>query len=291
MRIILVIIIAFVVNSCHRRLPLDTSIKHYSTEGNPALVIVSENNNSLGGGLLEIGFESYRDDAQIILADVFGVTSSELDDLSLNQIIDQFGEDWQINEIIKIASASYNKIISLTDDHASGFALLDNLEYLKDGGYDIDLIFNLHGSSESIWFSDQSYNIVDFTSQLVEKDICIRSLYQTCCFGSDMIDEWEEIDIMAVNGAFENNSLAMFSPIFFIENWLNGFTFDEAVQLAYQMEIDKIKSYNSVLPIMQYLINDEIIEESKQITGGIDRNLLWIYFPLIGQETVSQFNF
>ena len=46
-----------------------------------------------------------------------------------------------------------------------------------------------------------------------------------------------------------------------------------------QMEIDKIKSYSSVLPVLHYLINDEIIEESRQITGGLDHNLLWIYYP------------
>ena len=96
--------------------------------------------------------------------------------------------------------------------------------------------FFLHGSSQSICFYYKSYSIVDFTSRLKENNIHIRSLYQTCCFGSEMINDWEAIDILSVNGSYRENSLSIFSPVFFNDNWINGLTYQDAVQNAYQME-------------------------------------------------------
>ncbi|NQT27148.1 hypothetical protein HQ585_17470 [candidate division KSB1 bacterium] len=253
----------------------------YTEDGKPALVIVIENNNSLGGGLIEVGFNLYRTEVINVLAEIFNIAPTDMDSLSLTQIVDKFGEDWQINEIRNIAAKKYNKIISLTDNDATGFALLDTLKYLSKENYNIDLIVNLHGGGQSIWFSDNSYDIIHFTSKLKANNIHIRSLYQTCCFGSEMIDDWEAIDIISVNGSSKFNSLAMFSPIFFIDNWTNGSTYQNAVHNAYQMEIEKIQSYRTILPVMEYLITDDIKVESKQFVGGLNINLLWGDYPVI----------
>ena len=96
-----------------------------------------------------------------------------------------------------------------------------------------------------------------------------------------MIDEWEDIDVIAVNGAKALNSFVIFSPIYFLELWVNGSTFKDAVQTAYNMEIDKLKSYRSAIPITQFLITDKIKKDSQQSIGGLDKYLLWMNYPVI----------
>jgi len=268
--------------NCHKKNPVSNSVEiNYIMDGHPALVLVMENNNWLGGSTLEAGFQVYKTEVLTIFSELFGVPVEAMQNFSLVEIVDFFGEPWQINEILDIAAAKYENVIFLTDNFARSTTILDTLVFLRDGEYDIDLMFNLHGSSSSIYFDDGSVNIQDFTQALKDQNISIRSLYQTMCYGKDMIDEWEEIQIVAVNGTKAKNSFAIFSPVYFMELWVNGAAFQDAVQTAYQMEIDKLKSYQSTIPIVQFMITDKIKKDSKQVVGGLDENLLWANYPII----------
>ena len=73
----------------------------------------------------------------------------------------------------------------------------------------------------------------------------------------------------------------MFSPSFFIKEWTSGKTYLQAVLSAFELEKEKLKSYNDVLPIMNYILTDENLQDSKQYIGGKDYNILWENFPVL----------
>ena len=53
---------------CHKKNPVTHSVQvSYTTDGRPALVLVMENNNWLGGGTLETGFQIYKTEVLEIL--------------------------------------------------------------------------------------------------------------------------------------------------------------------------------------------------------------------------------
>ncbi len=283
--ILIIIMFLFLITifQCTKKnptVPTNKSSAQYTINNNPALIIVIENNNYLGGSMIETGFNLYKDQILEILADIFNIDVSDMNNMTLTEIVDVYGEDWQINEIINIAKPYYQKIISLTDQNATSQNFLDSLKFLSNKEYNIDMIFNLHGNENSIRFADRLYNIDELVQSIQNSNISIRSLYQTCCFGSETIDEWESISTIAINGAKAENSLAIFSPVLFIDYWTSGMTFNQAVQVTYQTEIDTISSYKTVLPIIEYIFTDEIKENSRQITGGLDSTLLWINYPI-----------
>jgi len=276
------VVVFFFFLNCHKKNPVSNSVEiNYTTDGRPALLLVMENNNWLGGGIIETGFEMYRDKVLPIFSELFDVPVEDMQNLTLVEIVDIYGEAWQINEILAIAIPNYENVIVLTDRFARSTLVLDTLAFLCDEGYDIDLMFNMHGDSESIWFADGLVDIQEFTQTMQNENIFIRALYQTMCYGSDMIDEWEDIDIITVNGAKANNSFVIFSPIYFMELWVNGATFKDAVQTAYEMEIEKLESYQSTIPISQFLVTSQIKKNSVQKLGGLDKNLLWVNYPII----------
>lgn len=267
---------------CHKKNPVTHSVQiSYTTEGRSALVLVMENNNWLGGGTLETGFQIYKTEVLAIFSELFDVPALDMQNMTLVEIIDVYGEAWQIDKILEIALPHYARVVSLTDDLARSSTVLDTLAFLRDSAYDIDLIFNLHGSSTSIWFADRPVDIDNFTQTLQNHNITIRSLYQTMCYGKEMIDEWEDMGVIAVNGARAENSFAIFSPIYFLELWVSGATFKNAVQTAYDMEIESLRSYRSTIPIVQFLITDQIKKDSKQTVGGLDKTLLWMNYAII----------
>jgi len=245
--------------------------------GNPALVVVIEN-NEMYDPVVEVGFHLFHSTVLELFAEVFGVSAADMKDLTLAEIIDVYGEDWQINEIKKIAEPFCNEIVVLSDSLATWTNFLNVLTALHDAKHDIDIIFNLHGSSSAVLFDDKSWKIDELVKSIKRKNIRIRSLYQTCCYGSGMIDDWEKVKILCVNGAVGGNSLSLFSPAFFLSAWLSGETFENAVQTAYNMEIEKLKSYREHAPVMQYMLTDEMKEESRQVVGGRDKILRREYF-------------
>ncbi|MBD3391841.1 MAG: hypothetical protein GF418_07275 [Chitinivibrionales bacterium] len=247
---------------------------------NQALVVVIENNDYLGEDM-ETGFMFFRDEVSTVLAEIFGIAVSDMDGMTLTKIIDVYGEDWQINEIRTRAAPYYARIVSLTDDAATGSAVLDTLDYLSGCGYIIDMVFNLHGNTTGVSFADSHYDISAFTDSLNWNGVRLRALYQTCCYGRHMIDEWESCGISAVNGAHEINGLAMFSPVFFVEHWAAGATFGGAVSRAFQDEIDTLESYGDVLPV-DALLSDEVRAGSAQHVGGSDTALAWADTSMFG---------
>lgn len=261
--------------SCGDQSP--SSSPPYTSRGHEALVIVIENKDMVGSEM-ELAFAFYGEEITNIFADVFGINKADMHDMELSEIVDVYGEAWQIEEIRTAAQSYYSRIVMLTDGAASGQAVLDTMAALTGDGFVIDMVWNLHGSWSSVLFSDRSYSITELTDAVTQDSLALRALYQTCCYGGDMVDEWEDAGITAVNGARDENAFAIFSPQFFVREWTRGKTFGEAVQSAFQLEQAEIRKYNSYVPdieIEDYLLTQTIIENSTQTTGGTDDGLMW----------------
>jgi hypothetical protein len=273
--IVIAFAIVFALAGCGK----DNPVSVYKKNGNEALLIVVENNDLLDS-MMETGYGLFHAQIKSILADVFEMDKNNIPDtMSLTQIVDQFGEDWQIRKLVSAAQPYFSKIVSLTDAKATSKAVLDSLSEMSRNGFVIDMIFNLHGGVnwgvKSIYFYDGSYDVDAFADSIKTRSISVRSLYQTCCYGSSMIPAWEKTGIVAVNGASDLNSFAMFSPIYFLNNWTGGMTYHDAVLAAFNGEIEKLKSYQSILPIITSLLTPDVIAGSTQEFGGTDSLWLW----------------
>jgi len=53
------------------------------------------------------------------------------------------------------------------------------------------------------------------------------------------------------------------------------------VQAAFEQEIEKLRSFNDILPIDDYILTDAAIVNSTQIISGRDKKLLWLNFPIL----------
>jgi hypothetical protein len=274
---IIVVLVLFVCAGCHDNSPSSPSA--YVKNGREALIIVVENNNSLTP-ITQTAFELYKDKLLRIFSETFGVPEEDMQGMPLSEIIDEYGEAWMVRELEAAATPYYTKVVTLTDSTATSQNVLDTIKTLATEGFILDIMFVLHGSRSRVWFADSTVNIANFTEDIASEHVSVRALYQTCCYGSFMIDEWEQIGIIAVNGAKGLNSLSMFSPIYFLQKWTSGMTFKNAVESAYQDEITKLKSYNTEIPVIDFILTDQVLDESSHTFGGQNSSLLWREFAL-----------
>jgi hypothetical protein len=270
--IVIFLLLIFIV-SCSEDSTVQPNLKPDLKDQPTALIVVTENNLLINPSL-NLAYTFIKDDVLNVLSDIFKVEKSNMENMTLAEIIEIYGEDWQNEEIRKVANKYYDEVIILTDAEATGNNLLNNIQIVAGKGMYIDLIFSLHaGSDRYISFSDRRYHINEITNWLKQRNIFIRSLYQTCCYGSYYFNDWKDINTIAINGAFRANDIAIFSPIYFLEEWINGASFNDAVNIAYNRDIEKLKTYNDVLPINDLMLTDEILKNSKQLTSGINDNL------------------
>lgn len=280
MKKILSLLIFVILCSCSEsssNLPQKNSIQ-FTESGDAGLIIVVET-KFLQSAYTEIMFQVYKEEVLEILSDMLGVEKSKMENMTLSEIIEEFGEEWQIEEIKKTADKYYKEVVVLTDSSATGNNFLDNIKQLSDKGLYIDVIFSLHGSEHSVAFSEQSWLISNITNFIKDNGYHVRALYQTCCYGYYHFDEWETAGICAINGSKGANGINIFSPVYFIEEWTSGKAFNDAVKSAFDREIEKLKTYNDILPIEEFFLGEQTLNDSKQYTGGLYNSLLWNKFP------------
>ncbi len=248
--------------------------------GQPAaLLIVVENNDGLEGGMYEYGFQMYKDELLDIFADMFEVDRSQMEGKSLNKIIEEYGEEWQIRAITEAGEGFYDRVVSLTDETATRDGFIDAVLELSDQGFIVDAVFCLHGGHGTISFSDGSCGISGVADELRAGHAKLRSIYQTNCHAYSSMAIWASAGVIALNGASGTNNITMFSPSYFVESWTGGKRFNLAVADAYNREVEKIKSYSSILPVMEYILTEENLAGSFQHTGGHDDQIFWDDFP------------
>ena len=250
----------------------------YQDSGKKALVIIVENKD-LTAFSDENMFRSYKSVILPVISDLFGVPADSMKNLTLAEIVEKYGETWQVNQIAEAGQNYYDKIIKLNDETATTICFLDSLKMLSSYGYTIDVVLNLHGSITSLVFTDESIDIGTLTQKIKSTGIEIRALYQTSCYGKYGLDFWNNIGLYAVNGAEGLNKITLFSAVYFIQEWISGKTYEEAVYSAYNLEIQKLRTYNNILPVDLYFLTQETLLNSLQRVAGKDTKILWENVP------------
>ena len=273
-------ITSFLLFSCRNNSsnPANTPLL-YQDSGSKALVIVVENKNLLDM-VNEQTYELFKADILPIFSDMFTVPQDSMQNLTLAEIIDKYGEQWQLNQIADSAKG-YDRIVKLNKQTATVQCLLDSLKMLGSEGYTIDMVFNLHGSMTTILFNDKEIDIGTLTQSIKDNGIRIRALYQTTCYAKYMLPFWNNIGVFAVNGAADNNQIVLFSSAYFVSQWISGKTFEDAVYSAYNMEIATLRSYNDRIPIDTYILTPQVLANSRQYVSGRDQKILWKNIPAI----------
>lgn len=272
-KLISILTVLLFITSCEEKSTQNQDRTEYISEGKAALVMVVENSDRANQQIEDIAFNSYPSETRQIFSEVFEVPIDSLLNKDLNQILDQYGEPWQIAEINKVAQDYYLKTIDLTDQHANAEYLIQQLDLLSKEEYNIDLVFSLHGTSTNIQFVNESVPIKEFTETLSQKNIKVRVLYQTNCKSAKALDNWTNIGVAGCNGTIENNYLTIFAPINFVKSWVGGHSYYDAVQYAYDEEIIALKSYNDVLPILDYITSGNYLSGSYPVISGTYFNI------------------
>ncbi len=277
----LFIFLVLIFSSCTEDSTSEPNIKDpYFSDKDAGLILVVETKYDLGP-YTEFFFGMYKEEFLTILSDMFEVKKEDMLDMTMSETIEAFGEDWQIRAMKEAVEGHYKDIKVLTDDDCSGEKFMSAIDEFAQKGYYIDVLFSLHASEDKwISFLDRNYHIDEFTQFLKTNNYHLRSLYQTCCFGQNFIKDWTNSGMSALNGSINKNDINMFSPVYFLEEWVgNKLPFKEAVQKAYDREIAKLKTYNDILPVESFFLTKEKLENSKMLTGGIDDGILWNEFP------------
>jgi len=274
---ILIVFIAAVMflSSCSDNSTTVTQPKNYFSDSAAKALVAVVENRDIAGFSDENLYNMFKYSITPVLSAIFSVPVTELNSLSLQQMIQKYGEPWEIQQILAAATGFYDKIIILNNETATFRSLIDTLKSLKTK-YTIDMIFNIHGTQNSILLTDGEIMIGNLTDAVKSGNIKIRTLYQTCCYGKFMAEYWNSIGVVAVNGAVGNNVLTTYSPIYFINEWVSGRkTFENAVFSASNREIEKLRSYDTLLPVDTYILTPSNLQSSVQIITGADKNLLW----------------
>ncbi len=245
----------------------------YSDTGKSALLIFVENNDGLINSEFEFAFQFYKEPLLEIFAELYGIPKTDMQGMNLNDIIETYGEVWQINHIKKFAEGHYDTILAFRNESATYRNMIAQLTNLNAESYTIDMVFCLHGNEKFVAFYDDYCYIDAFASFAVTNKLNLRMLYQTCCYAGKALSKWERSGLLAVNGAIGLNNITLFSPGFFMEEWVNGATFENAVHDAFDRDIAEIISYNNRVPVVQYILTKENLSASKQYVAGADKRI------------------
>ena len=250
----------------------------YLDSGKKALVIAVENKDLIAFTDENL-FNSYKSIILPLLSDVFSVPQDSMKELTLAEIIEKYGEDWQLVQIAAAGMGYYDKIIKLTDETATTTGFIDSLKILNNEGYTIDVVLDLHASNTSLVFTDKEIDFGSLTQRIKSNGISIRALYQTACYGKYSLSFWNDIGLFAVNGAEDLNKITLFSPAYFVQEWTAGKNYEDAVFSAYNLEIEKMRTYNNILPVDIYFLTQETLMNSLQRVSGRDTKILWKNVP------------
>lgn len=232
-----------------------------------AIVVLVENGGQIDRNMQQ-GYEDNKAGAVLLLSSLFKVPADSIAPLSFEEMMEGYAEPFQLERITALAQHGYGKVIGLTDENADLQHFIDTLVYLKASGYTTDVLFSLHANEKVVRFNDGTHAIETITQTVKEKGIGIRCLYQTCCTSAPHIAHWEAAGVNAVNGAAGINVITMFSPLYFLEEWMDGEDFETAVHTAFDREVSTIKKYGNLLPVDEYFLTEHSLLESQQVIGG-----------------------
>jgi hypothetical protein len=266
----LLAICLFVIECCTRQptLPVEPPLTALDSES--AVVFVLDDSDYGMGDYLQ---QMTNQDSDLInfidsmASEIIEEPRSTFDTMSLHDIIG-FGFD----KMATVAIKHYSKVLVLKGEKLDVQLFLDTLQCISDEGFLIDLIFCLHGSNNTLVLGHNdtrhSVAIRELTDVLRFGYINVRMLYQTCCSGESMIDEWENTGICAVNGAHAIN-YTLTGPYTFFMHWINNVPYSNCVMQGFNADSTIIAGIRSLSPQLQTLFPlKDLLDGSRQGVGG-----------------------
>lgn len=248
----------------------------FDQSGIKALVIFLENSYIISPDLNDY-YPEYKADIDKLLSNIFNVHVEALQPLQMDEIVETYGEEWQISQIRSVAETHYDRIVVLTDSTANYSSFIDSLSALSQSFSAIDVVLNTHGTNRAILFGDLLLGTDVIANDWHNRNIRIRAIYQTCCYGASTISDFENAGIYCVNGSVGENLYSLFSAKLFLEKWCSGATYSSAVQWAYSQEPIEIQKRieDNIVAMYYFNFTEEQKDNSRQQVGGKFANLLF----------------
>jgi hypothetical protein len=150
--------------------------------------------------------------------------------------------DWSVEEYAKgaiwlQARRHYRRIVVLEDERATAAELWDAL--LQTGNAVVDVLMLVHGQAGyACGYGEHQVGEDFFTGmhwlqQAAVARFRLRAVYQMNCYGHSLAAQWLALGAQAVNGAVGVNWLPEPSLSVFLNTWLGGGPFGEAVTRSY----------------------------------------------------------
>lgn len=235
---------------------------------NRILLVVIENNFSLSQEIEE-EYHKYKFFADMFLSDILKVDRKNLSDKSLVEIVDIYIEDYLAKQL-KEAAKGYGKIIVLTDETASYDNFKKTLLNLNKENKIIDIILHLHGDKDGIYFYNQkilkSFIQKDFI--VSKKPLNIGFVYQTVCYGEENMAIWLDLGAKVVSGPKGINNFVFWAPERFLNFWVEGEDYYNAVTKAFDFEVSNWKSFSKFLPGTVLEITEDKLENGRMLFLG-----------------------
>jgi len=259
---IIFFIIVLLVLVCYLLIPRKTE----QTLENRVLVIVMEENFSQGGQS-EHEYQQQKGIMNTFFSLIFRVSRKNLDDKTLSEIIDVYGEDYLANQFKK-AAKGYGEIIILTDEEASYSNFKKVLLDINGQGKTMDIVLDLHGGPKAIYFYKQKVYKEDIARDRDLKGLNIGYVYQTVCFGGQNIEFWIDIGAKVVSGSKEGNAFVLLAPGKFLKFWTGGETYYDAVNGGFKYELRIQKAINRFSPVEMFPLDERTLKGSEMVFVG-----------------------
>ena len=237
---------------------------------NRTLLIVIENNFMLLPEIQE-NYKEHKNLVDKLFSYIFKVDKKDLNNKSLPEIVDIYGEDYLANRF-KGAAKNYGKIVILTDEEASYDNFKRALIDLNNEGKTIDILLDLHGGSDSIYFYNQEISKhsigYDKDFNLSQKSLNIGYVYQTICYGEENMEIWLKLGAKVVGGSKGINNFVILAPERFLYLWTHGKTYYNAVNGGFNFEVFVQKTIGKFLPETIFSMKEDYLESSRMIFIG-----------------------
>lgn len=266
----IILIIIFIVFSW-RSINFLVERKYVENLEDRILLIVIENNLNLPSEVIE-EYEGNKNLVNIIFSYLFKVDKKNLENKSLIEIFDLYGEDYQASRFKKTAK-NYRKVVILIDEEASYDNFKKVLLNLNNEGKVIDIILSLHGGPNVIGFYNQSipknYLVQDEDFALNERSLNIGYVYQTLCYGGEDLNIWLDLGAKVASGSRRINHYTAIASEKFLSSWIHGKNYYDAVNDGFDFEVLIWKIVGKVIPNKSFFsVNEKHLEDSEMIFAG-----------------------
>ena len=220
---------------------------------------------------IQENYKEHKNLVDTLFSYIFKVDKKDLNNKSLPEIFDIYGEDYLANRFKNVAK-DYGKIVILSDEKASYNNFKRVLTDLDNEGKTIDILLDLHGGRDSIYFYNQEISKhsigYDKDFNLNKKSLNIGYVYQTICYGEENMEIWLKLGAKVVGGSKGINNFVILAPERFLYLWAHGKTYYNAVNGGFNFEVFVQKTIGKFLPETIFSMKEDYLESSRMIFIG-----------------------